>query len=134
LDEVREIGERITLYSQLRYIALEEGRKLGWAAHFYRSLHGDWPKREWTEVPPMRPTVELSLLVERRQRSFRQAMKQRDDERRAADERARGLENGEVADAVQQGEEGAVGVSLGGRVHGMEEQDERPGELCPADE
>lgn len=92
LAAVKEEGERIVLYSQLRYLCLEEGWKPGWAAHFYKSLYGSWPDRAWEKVPPMCPTENVYQLVAKRQRSFRQVMKQRDAERRARDERERGTE------------------------------------------
>jgi hypothetical protein len=110
LQAVKEEGERSLLFSQLRYIALERGWKPGWAAHFYKTLYGSWPDRGWEKVPPMRPTEDLYHLVDRRQRSFGQAMKQREEERRARDERERGVEEGDAADAVQQGGEGTGSV------------------------
>ena len=129
LREVKEIGQRVALFAQLRYIAAENGWKPGWAAHFYKSLHGVWPDREWEKVPPIRPPEDVYRMVERRQRSYRNSMKQFYNERSAEDERLRGLEDSEAANAVLEGDEGDDRVCSPGRVSGMEEPDERSGEL-----
>lgn len=129
----REIGQQVTLYSQLRYIAAEEGWKPGWAAHFYKSLHGVWPAREWEKVPPVRPPEEVYQIVQRRQRSYRQQMRRYHEERMADHER-RGVEDGEATGIVHEGHEGVDRMRDDRRMQGMEEQDECPGELRETDE
>lgn len=127
LAEVREIGQRVTLYSQLRYIAAEEGWKPGWAAHFYKSLHGAWPDREWEKVPPIRPPEEIYQVVRRGQNSYRRQMNLFHEERRA--DRDRGVEDGEAADVIHEGDEGDDRMCDDRRVQGVEEQDECGREL-----
>lgn len=134
LKEVREIGKQVALFARLRYIAAENGWKTGWAAHFYKSLHGAWPDREWDKVPPIRPPEDVYQMVQRRQRGYRNAMKQFYGERRAEDERLRGLEDGQTADTLLEGDEGDDRVCGSGRVPGVEEPDERGGELCETSE
>jgi hypothetical protein len=129
LAAVKEEGEKVALFAQLRYLAQERGWKPGWAAHFYKSLYGSWPERGWEKVPPMRPTDETYRQVDRRQRSYGQEMKKYRDERRADDERRRGVEDGEVTGELYGSGESSAGVQDGGRVQGVEEPSECSGEL-----
>jgi hypothetical protein len=103
LAAVREIGQRVALFAQLRFVGLENGWKPGWAAVFFKSIYEVWPDREWEKVPPMRPTELTWALVENRQRSFRNSMKEFYAERRAEDERR--LEDSEATGELYGSEE-----------------------------
>lgn len=50
LQAVKEEGERMLFFSNLRYLAAENGWKSGWAAHFFKSMYGMWPERDRKSV------------------------------------------------------------------------------------
>jgi hypothetical protein len=109
LREVREIGEHVSFYAQLRFHALEMGRKLGWAAYFYKEYYGEWPDREWEKVAPMRPTENTVKIIEKRDRLFVFEKKKewQREERRAHEQR---VGEGEATGELLSGENGAGGV------------------------
>jgi hypothetical protein len=130
LREVREIGEKVALYAQLRFHALQMQRKLGWAAYFFKGIYGHWPDRAWEKVPPMRPTENTMAMIEARDRRFvfEQQMERRKNERAAHEQR---VEDGEAPEALHGGTESLGEGEDGGRVPGVEEQGDSDGELCP---
>jgi hypothetical protein len=75
LAEVKEEGERVAFFAQLRYHALTLGRKPGWAKHFFKSIYGTWPERGWEKVSPMRPTGGTMQLVQSRDAKWRSETK-----------------------------------------------------------
>jgi hypothetical protein len=70
LHEVQRIGRRVRAYAMFRYHALSMQRQEGWAAHFYKSIWGDWPSIDWKKVPPMQPTGAVKRLIETHDRRW----------------------------------------------------------------
>ena len=94
LHEVQRIGRRIRAYAMFRFHAVAMARKEGWAAHFYKSVWGEWPADEWKKVPPMKPTGAVKRLIETRDRRWikEQRLKTWKEEKATAIEREIGDE------------------------------------------
>lgn len=63
LDAVQLDGYKAAFYAQLKGVAMLMGRKPGWAAYFYKSVHGEWPPYAWNAIPPMQPSPQTELVV-----------------------------------------------------------------------
>ena len=90
LAAVREEGERFVFYYQLRWIAMELGRKPGWAAVVFKDEYGLWPPWEWSKrLLPFEPTEEMVKKVRRRDakaaREWKKLKEVERDERTAQD-------------------------------------------------
>jgi hypothetical protein len=149
LAAVREVGRRVTFYAMLRGALVAINGRLretkvrdkkgqiiqrspGWIAHLYKDHYGEWPKREWDAFPPMPPNDEVLAAIKAKDSQWRRMFKQqREDDQ---NDRQRQMGYGEAADTLQQGAEGAGGMFDGGRVPGVEEQDDGVGELRETDE
>ena len=147
LEAVREEGRRVVFYAMLRAALLainhqfrkkkvrdSKGkiiqRSPGWIAHLYREHYGEWPKREWDEFPLIPPNDEVLAAIKAKDSQWRRSFKLKKEE----EENGGQVGGSEASDAVQQGAEGAGGVLDGGRVSGLEEQDDGTGELRETDE
>ena len=75
LDAVQQEGYRAAFFAQLKQIAMKMGRKPGWAAYFYKSVHGEWPDRRWDNMLPMAPSAATLRVVEAYDSLFRHTRK-----------------------------------------------------------
>lgn len=82
LEKVRAVGERMRFYLELRWVAMELERKMGWAAFFYKDVHGEWPPWDWKELRPLEPSEATLKLVRRRDRLAREAWKAKKEQER----------------------------------------------------
>lgn len=67
IDEIRESDrERLKFFLQLRGEFDRRGKKPGAAAYSFREKFGDWPPREWNDLPAMQPGPEVQRWVKSR--------------------------------------------------------------------
>lgn len=107
LVRVREAGERARFYAELKWVAYEMGRKLGWAAFFYKDVYGEWPPWDWKEdLLPMEPRESTRKQVRKRDRLAREAWK----EKKRAEREARGDTTTEAEDSTEEDEDVSMGT------------------------
>jgi hypothetical protein len=58
--------EKAQWFSGLKFIAIEKGYKIGWAAQQYKKKFGVWPDHSFDNIPEMSPTAEVRSWVKSR--------------------------------------------------------------------
>jgi hypothetical protein len=64
--KVYAAAEKEALYRQLLWLARNQGRKLGWAAHSYKDKFGAWPPKSLRYATPLVPDEEVRAWVRSR--------------------------------------------------------------------
>jgi len=85
LAAVREEGERFRFYFELRWIAMELGRKPGWAAVVFKDEHGEWPSWDWSKMLlAFEPTEKTVKKIRKRDRKAAREWKAKKEAEREA--------------------------------------------------
>lgn len=122
LEEARKEGEKALFYAELLWVAYAMGRKLGWAAFFFKDVHGVWPPWDWKEqLRPMQPRESTWKQVRRRDRLAREAWKEmkrkeredRGDTSTEAEDREEAEIDADLDAGEDGGMEGEFGASFG---------------------
>jgi DNA repair protein RadD len=67
--------DRRCFFAELRAIAIEKGRKPGWAAYSFRDRFGYWPPRDWQHWSPQAPSLETRRWVKSRDIAWAKAQR-----------------------------------------------------------